>query len=200
MNYNKIVNTITSDIFLKWKKDFLNKKKKSVYKNIINFNNIIININAKIEYNTSDTLFIDGNYFEKNDCDNIDINFNIGKDLLPYFWSEISFNLKDVLRHEIEHVTQNNEIIFPTKFMENDSYIRDMINIGLLSKANYFKLPKEIDANLQGLYYRAKKEKKCFLEIINNYLSFYDITKQEKEEIIYLWNKRAKQLNLPKII
>ena len=53
----------------------------------------------------------------------------------------------------------------------------------LLPKAQYFKLSKEIDANLQGMYFRAKKEKRPFGDIINNYLDAQDITAKEKEEI-----------------
>ena len=67
----------------------------------------------------------------------------------------------------------------------------------LLPKAQYFKLAKEIDANLQGMYFRAKKEKRLFGDIINNYLDAQDITAKEKEEILDLWRNRNKVLNLP---
>ena len=67
----------------------------------------------------------------------------------------------------------------------------------LLPKAQYFKLAKEIDANLQGMYFRAKKEKRPFGDIINNYLDAQDITAKEKEEILDLWRSRNKVLNLP---
>jgi hypothetical protein len=36
----------------------------------------------------------------------------------------------------------------------------------MLPKADYFKLEKEIDANLQGMYFRAKKEKRPFRDVI----------------------------------
>ena len=29
--------------------------------------------------------------------------------MLPEFWEEISMNLKDVVRHEIEHITQSGD-------------------------------------------------------------------------------------------
>ena len=72
-----------------------------------------------------------------------------------------------------------------------------MIDMELLPKAEYFKLAKEIDANLQGMYFRAKKEKKQFKDIINNYLNAQDITTKEKEEILNIWRSRNKALNLP---
>ena len=68
----------------------------------------------------------------------------------------------------------------------------------LLPKAQYFRLAKEVDANLQGMYFRAKKEKRPFGDIINNYLDAQDITTEEKEEILNLWRSRNKALNLPK--
>ena len=43
--------------------------------------------------------------------------------------------------------------------MENDQLIRNLIDAKLLSPSQYFKLEKEIDANLQGMYFRAKKKK-----------------------------------------
>jgi hypothetical protein len=42
--------------------------------------------------------------------------------------------------------------------MDDDMFIRQMINMEMLPKADYFKLEKEIDSNLQGMYFRAKKE------------------------------------------
>ena len=75
--------------------------------------------------------------------------------------------------------------------------IRKIINAKLLPKSQYFKLEKEIDANLQGMYFRAKKEKVPFTDVINTYLNSQDITPQEKEEILDLWRTRLKALNLP---
>ena len=81
--------------------------------------------------------------------------------------------------------------------MEDDELYRKMIDSELLSKAEYFKLEKEIDANLQGMYFRAKKEKRPFRDVIDTYLDAQDITSEEKEEILNLWRKRNKALSLP---
>ena len=81
--------------------------------------------------------------------------------------------------------------------MEDDELYRKMIDSELLSKAEYFKLEKEIDANLQGMYFRAKKEKRPFRDVIDTYLDAQDITSKEKEEILNLWRTRNKVLNLP---
>ena len=98
----------------------------------------------------------------------------------------------------MEHLTQGEGFQQkPGKFMEDDELYRKMIDSELLSKADYFKLEKEIDANLQGMYFRAKKEKRPFKDVINDYLDAQDITAEEKEEILNLWRKRNKVLSLP---
>jgi hypothetical protein len=82
--------------------------------------------------------------------------------------------------------------------MESDQLIRDLINAELLSPAQYFKLEKEVDANLQGMYFRAKKEKRPFKDVIDSYLDAQDITSEQKEEILDLWRQRVEALSLPK--
>ena len=129
----------------------------------------------------------------------IEVRFEVDPEKLPEFWGEISMNLKDVIRHEIEHLTHGegpNEKQF--KGLPDDQLIRAMIDADVLPKAAYFKLEKEIDANLQGMYLRAKKEKRPFRDVIDTYLDAQDITPKEKEEILDLWRSRLKALNLPK--
>jgi hypothetical protein len=144
----------------------------------------------------TDKLNVDGGVYSESSY--LEVDFEIDPSLLPEFWEEISMNLKDVIRHEIEHLThgegynQN-----PDKAMRSDKTIRDMIAMGLLPKVTYFKLKKEVDAQLQGMYFRAKKEKRPFGEVLNNYLSAQDITPEQKEEVLNLWRKRLSALNLP---
>jgi hypothetical protein len=68
----------------------------------------------------------------------------------------------------------------------------------MLPQAAYFKLEKEIDANLQGMYLRAKKEKRPFKDVLDTYLDAQSITPEEKKEILNIWRKRSKALSLPK--
>jgi len=126
-------------------------------------------------------------------------------------WQRVSFDIKDVIRHELEHLTQDGanlkggtqsddpKLVRPSKYMEDDQFIRDMIDANLLPKAEYFKLEKEVDAMLQGLYFKAKKSRKPFLEVIDNYLDTQPINQEERKEILDLWAKRAKALSLPPI-
>ncbi len=135
------------------------------------------------------------------------VNFGIPK---KPKWSTISMDLKDVVRHELEHLTQDGdnvkgvindpkrpELNRPGKQMADDEKIRDMIDADLLPKADYFKLEKEIDAMMQGLYFKAKKSKRPFKDVIDDYLDTQPISKEEKEVILNLWRSRRKALSLP---
>mgnify|MGYP003624819478 FL=1 len=129
-------------------------------------------------------------------------------------WQQVSFDIKDVVRHELEHLTQDGENVKggawdenpklrrPSKYMKDDQLLRDLIDAKMLPKAQYFKLEKEVDAMLQGLYFKAKKSKRPFKDVVNDYLNIFidqnTITLEEKEEIINIWRARLPSLNLPK--
>ena len=68
----------------------------------------------------------------------------------------------------------------------------------MLAKADYFKLPAEVDAMLQGMALKAKKKKEPFAKTLNDYLDLQDLTPEEKKDILNLWRKRAPALSLPK--
>jgi hypothetical protein len=128
-------------------------------------------------------------------------------------WSIISMDLKDVVRHELEHLTQDGDnekggvisddpkLARPSKYMKDDQLVRDLIDSDMLSKSQYFKLEKEVDAMLQGLYFKAKKSKRPFKDVIDDYLNIFvnqkTITQEEKEDILNIWRSRNKALSLP---
>ena len=116
-------------------------------------------------------------------------------------WEDISFDIKDVVRHELEHLTQDGDNEKTGKYMKDDQLIRDLIDADLLSKSQYFKLEKEVDAMLQGLYFKAKKSKRPFGDVIDDYLNIFldqeTISPQEKEDILNTWRSRRKALSLP---
>jgi hypothetical protein len=138
----------------------------------------------------------------------LSVRFKIPKNV---DWQTVSFDLKDVIRHELEHLTQdganlkggtNSEdprLVRPSKYMEDDQFIRDLIDADLLPKSDYFKLEKEVDAMLQGLYFKAKKSRKPYLEVIDDYLDKQPVNQEERKEILGLWAKRAKALGLPSL-
>ena len=132
-------------------------------------------------------------------------------------WQTVSFDIKDVIRHELEHLTQDGanvkgvvtlddpraqgdpRLVRPGKQMVDDEFLRDMIDANLLPKSDYFKLEKEVDAMLQGMYFKAKKSRKPFLAVIDDYLDKQPVNQKERKNILDLWAKRAKALSLPSL-
>jgi len=197
--YDKITNQISSSIFRYWKSDFLSGKVESTFEETFENKDLYIDIVANILFSNDykEGLNVDGGADSTSEY--IEVRFKVNPDLLPNFWEEISMNLKDVIRHEIEHLTHGEgENLNINKKMDDDRFIRDMISAKTLPKSMYFKLEKEIDANLQGMYFRAKKQHKPFSEIINAYLDSQDISFDDKADILDLWRKRAVVLSLPK--
>jgi hypothetical protein len=196
--YDKITNTISSKIFNQWREDYNNGAKASRLEQFFPFEGEDIEIDANISFIPEmGGLKVDGGADDQTNY--IEVRFEIDPEKLPEFWEEISMNLKDVIRHEIEHLTHGEgDFTIPSKQMEDDILIRKIIDAKMLPPAQYFKLEKEVDANLQGMYLRAKKEKRPFGDVINMYLDAQDITPEEKEEILDLWRSRLPALNLPK--
>jgi hypothetical protein len=196
--YDKITNQISSTIFKQWREDINNGAKASRLEQSFPFGDEEISIDANISVIPGlGKLNVDGGANDEEDY--IEVRFEIDPEKLPEFWEEISMNLKDVIRHEIEHLTHGEGFTSnPDKMMDDDMFIRQMIDMEMLPRADYFKLEKEIDANLQGMYFRAKKEKRPFGDFINTYLDDKDITPEQKEEILDLWRRRLPALNLPK--
>jgi hypothetical protein len=195
--YDKFTNTISSAIFNQWKEDFANGNESSRFEQDFFFEGEEVEIDANISFIPNlGKLNVDGGVDEETDY--VSVRFEIDPEMLPEYWKEISFNLKDLIRHEIEHLTHGKSSLgIPKKIMADDILIRKLINAKLLPKAEYFKLEKEIDANLQGMYLRAKKEKRPFRDVIDTYLAAQDITPEQKEEILDLWRSRLPSLNLP---
>ena len=50
---------------------------------------------------------------------------------------------------------------------------------------------------LQGLYYKAKKVKRPFREVVLEYLGRVGLEQEEIEEILNRWKKVLKSLSLP---
>jgi cytidyltransferase-like protein len=197
--YDTVSNKSSSMIFNKWKQDFLAGKKQSVLKTFVENDDVEFGLVAMLKFkNEGEDLKVDGGLEETEDGNIIYVDFEVDKNVLPEMWSEISMNLKDVMRHEIEHITQNDSLNYPTKFMEDDTVVRMLIDDKLLPPSEYFKLEKEIDSNLQGMYFRAKKEKRPFKDVIDDYLDAQSITSEQREEILNLWRPRASKLSLPK--
>lgn len=199
--YDKISNQASSDLFRGWKEAFDAGEKSIGFEESYS--------NGDVEFDVEGTLVLTpgtgkmevlestGAGFDE-DGDFIIVNIAIDPELLPNFWEEISMTLKDLFRHEIEHLTHNRGGVSsnPAKTMRGDLAKRDKIRAGESPIGDYFKLKKEVDANLQGMYFRAKKEKRPFTDVVNSYLDAQDITPQEREEILTIWRKRLPALGI----
>ena len=111
-------------------------------------------------------------------------------------WQEVSMDLKDVVRHELEHLTQDGENLKQSKYIPDDQDLRNMIDAGLLDKDAYFTLPKEVDAMIQGLYFKSKKIKKPFSDVVDDYLKKVVDKLETREKIRILWSKRLPALGI----
>jgi len=199
--YDTITNRVSSAIFNHWKKEVEEGNKVSSFSDFFESDDLSFDVQATLGLKPgTKKLKVDGgaDYSPEGEYDDaIMVTFQIDPAMLPEFWEEISMNLKDVIRHEIEHLTHSDsDNLKSGKYMEDDKYIRDLVKLKLLKNKEYFLLPKEVDANLQGMYLRAKKEKRPFADVVNTYLDAQKITKKEKEDILTLWRERLPALGI----
>jgi hypothetical protein len=130
----------------------------------------------------------------------IEIRFKMDPAEYPQVLSEVAMDLRDTLRHEIEHITQSGWNVIDSKYISSDQALRKKIETGNLPPARYFTLPKEIDAMIQGLYFRAKKTRTPFAQVIDDYLNIWvrnqSITPEDKQSILKVWRQRIPQLGI----
>lgn len=148
---------------------------------------------------TDDTYKVDGGANAGYDDDGEEIQPMINvKFMIPRNpdWQEVSMDLKDVVRHELEHLTQDGENLKQGKYIPDDQDLRALIDKGLLDKDMYFTLQKEVDAMIQGLYFKAKKSKKPFSDVVDDYLKKALNSLENREKVRILWNKRLPTLGI----
>jgi hypothetical protein len=130
----------------------------------------------------------------------IEVRLEIDPNQYPQVLSEISMDLKDILRHEIEHITQSGWNVKQGKYLRSDMARRTKIQTGEIDTMNYWLLQKEQPAMIQGLYTRAKKERKPFAEVVNSYLDIWvnngTLTNQQKETIKKRWRTMLPKLGI----
>ena len=130
----------------------------------------------------------------------IEVRMQIDPAEYPQVLSQIAMNLRDTLRHEIEHVTQSGWNTIDGKYIPSDQNLRTRIEAGKLPPARYFTLPKEVPAMIQGLYFKAKKSKQPFKTVVDEYLSMWvsndTISAQEKENILNIWRTYLPKLGI----
>lgn len=142
---------------------------------------------------------VDGGADPTQDPPYLEIAFQVDPRDLPQMWETIYNDLIDVVRHEIEHFTQEGTNVVPSKEMEDDMITRGLIKMQLLPKSEYFKLDKEIEAMLQGMYLKAKKTHTPFKDVINDYFNKVGLSKEDRKDILSVWSNRLKALSLPPV-
>ena len=203
-SYDKLSNQVSSAIFASFK-EALVKGEDGEFMLTVGpqedadiKSNMTFDIQAVVKI-TDDIYSVDGgaNAGYDDDGDEIDpfinIVFQIPKNVNL---KELSFDLKDVVRHEIEHLTQDGENLKQGKYIPDDKELRDLIDAGMLDKDEYYKLPKEVDAMIQGMYYKAKKSKTPFADVVDDYFDKAKVTPEERPKIKALWNKRIPALGI----
>ena len=206
---DSISNKLLGDCFRKWVLDFQRGEKSSNYSFNVENPGLTFDLDCTIYFKGKGFEVLNSTGADGRDMDDdgdwqdpfVNIDFACNPEWLPSYWSEVYFILADTLRHEIEHITQDGIDIGnyrKGKPNEPDDMMRAMINSGMLPKYNYLLLPKEVDANLQGLRFEAKKRKEKLIDAVNRYLDakeeMGEINTKERSIVLNKWTARAKHL------
>ena len=199
--YDKISNQASSDLFRAWKTGYDEGEKRLGFEETYSNNDVEFDVEGYLMLTPGtgkmDVLDSTGAGFD-NDGDFIIIDIAIDPEMLPESWEEVSMTLKDIFRHEVEHLTHNIGGVSsnPAKGMRGDNKRRARMRAGELPLSSYLKLKKEVDAMIQGMLFRAKKEKRPFADVVDTYLNSQNFTPKEKQEILTLWRKRLPALGI----
>ncbi|MFA5600395.1 MAG: hypothetical protein WDA06_07335 [Phenylobacterium sp.] len=138
-----------------------------INKNYDDDNNINFMLNGSVSYYPND--------YEKY----INIKIKLYNNFSDKNYTQFIFMLKEIIRHELEHTTQNFEEV-----MQFNNYSRygDSDNM-ISSLLNYLLNPIEIKPHVEGLYYRAKKEKKPFKQILDERFNLLENLHKNKKGI-----------------
>ena len=225
--YDSITAQISSEIFNAWKEQFNKdeKREKASFSKSYDLLDkkgrpVVFDLDADLNFvETEDSIYRpdgdadegeeeqyddEGNLEDPGLQGSISLYFQVDPRTLPKMWSTISMDIKDIIRHEVEHLSQAGYNVVPAKELPDDRMLRSYIqDLGLMPASNYYLLDKEVPAMLQGMYYKAKKMKKPFKDVVNSYLDIFvnneTIDNQEKEGILKRWRVAAKELNLPSL-
>ena len=225
--YDSITAQISSEIFNAWKEQFNKdeKREKASFSKSYDLLDkkgrpVVFDLDADLNFvETEDSIYRpdgdadegeeeqyddEGNLEDPGLQGSISLYFQVDPRTLPKMWSTISMDIKDIIRHEVEHLSQAGYNVVPAKELPDDRMLRSYIqDLGLMPASNYYLLDKEVPAMLQGMYYKAKKMKKPFKDVVNSYLDIFvnneTIDNQEKEDILKRWRVAAKELNLPSL-
>ena len=137
---------------------------------------------------------------ESEDPPLIEVRFELDPAAYPNTLSDVAMHLRDILRHELEHLTQSGWNVKLSKYLPSDQATRKKIEAGTTPPVEYFLLKKEIPAMIHGMYLKAKKSKQPFKTVVNNYLDIWvnngSLTPQDKEHILTVWRTYLPKLSI----
>lgn len=114
----------------------------------------------------------------------------------PNLLSQVAMLLRDSIRHELEHLTQSGYNMIPSKYLKSDQSRRSKIDSSQLPNVEYYLLPKEIPAMLQGMYSYAKKTRTPLKQVVDQNLNRPDLSATDKERILAVWRPALKKLGI----
>lgn len=164
-----------------------------------------LQLQVEFDRRFSKNILVDGCAFtDDDDYPMVIIKVGMAKEHRYTKLSELYPELRDVVRHELEHLTQRGMTQKVGKECRNNDKIREKIMRDELPQYRYFTLEDEVDANIHGLYSKAKVLKKPFQIVIDTYLdNLIDkniIEKDDRKKIYKVWKKRIPKIGgIPKL-
>ena len=186
--------------------DMLNAEKRYLY--VGEYNDDVSGVEVEVQLKFAVTedgvgkgkFYIDGSAETDEEFPSIEVQIGVHPEDGESIFSKIQPILRDLVRHEIEHLTHGNKSASAkySKVMRGDLAMRVKIRQNPELYYKYFLLPKEVDANIHGLYSKAKTMKKPYQIVVDDYLDGLvrdTIITQKNRELIYkTWKAR-----IPKI-
>lgn len=124
---------------------------------------------------------------EERKTSDLEIMFRLPQNYELSILSEVIPELKDALRHELEHSTQPTDMLDKVQKSVPDGHIWASIQ----AAENYYTSESETKAHIAGLYKRAKMTNTPAHEILDDYLAelfhtgqYYDHTEEELKPLI----------------
>lgn len=187
-NSRKIVSYIIKDIKQKYKNnknkytpingainiDQLNIEDEKLKKHIVKYNIKYLSFSDEKEYFTV-SAFFDEKTFPPSISLFIYINYEYANNI-DLILEKLYYKLIETVRHEVTHVYQNydqqNELIKKIQFTYNI----------LEKEEQYLLADTEVQSYVEGLYFRAKKERKPFTVVLDEFLKprFFTLFKSNK--------------------
>ena len=186
--------------------DLLNSEKRSLY--VGEYSDGVSGIDVEVELKFAVTedgvqkgkFYIDGSAETDDEYPSIEVQIAVHPEDGEKMFSKIQPVLRDLIRHEIEHLThgKGSAGAKSSKVMRGDLAMRAKIRGNEENYYKYFLLPKEVDANIHGLYSKAKTMKQPYQKVVDDYLDgLVDdgiINPKNRKEIYNKWKQR-----IPKI-